>query len=290
MGPSLVARLRVQSILVEVDLVSGTELRRLPNIGFKSHGAVFWRDGLIALDSDNAALMHVDLSTGATAHLWTCADHAFYLKGLCIVDDIAFFGLAKQQSRQHRDAADLECELAAFDLREGVLLWQRVLPTHGLLNIVAAPHLAVESTSFALQPEGGAGYRGSVAYTQALNAARLGGGGVATTTRASQQSVDGSESGRAAAGAARSSDPPPLPAGDPLVQYPPVLGGTWASGLPRMDLEAKGHKAFTSGVQLPLLSVDVSDIKAALRAMPDTDWGRRSSAGAAPSCRGAAGI
>ena len=58
-----------------------------------------------------------------------------YLKGLCVVDDIAFFGIATQQPRGSRDDPSLNCELAAFDLREGLLLWRRQLPTHGLLNI-----------------------------------------------------------------------------------------------------------------------------------------------------------
>jgi hypothetical protein len=58
-----------------------------------------------------------------------------YLKGLCVVDEVAFFGIATQQPRDSRDNLSLNCELAAFDLREGLLLWRRQLPTHGLLNI-----------------------------------------------------------------------------------------------------------------------------------------------------------
>jgi hypothetical protein len=32
------------------------------------------------------------------------------------------------------------------DLHTGALLWRARVPTHGLLNIVAAPHLSVSST------------------------------------------------------------------------------------------------------------------------------------------------
>lgn len=149
----------MQSMLVEVEVETGIELQRLSEIGFKSHGIVFWKDSIIALDSDNSALMRIDTELGTVTHLWAHDDHNYYLKGLCIIDDIAFFGMAQQQDRQDRDSPDLDCELAAFDLKKGLLLWRRLLPTHGLLNIVAAPHLAVESTTFALSIDGKLGYR-----------------------------------------------------------------------------------------------------------------------------------
>lgn len=61
-----------------------------------------------------------------------------FLKGLAVVDDIAFFGVspAAPQAARRADAA-LSCELAAFDLKAGLLLWRRQLATKGLLNIGA---------------------------------------------------------------------------------------------------------------------------------------------------------
>ncbi len=58
-----------------------------------------------------------------------------YLKGLCVVDDVAFFGIAPGAPRDRRADPSLNCELAAFDLQQRLLLWRRQLPTHGLLNV-----------------------------------------------------------------------------------------------------------------------------------------------------------
>jgi hypothetical protein len=62
-------------------------------------------------------------------------DASRFLKGLAVVDDIAFFGIAPRSPRGGRDDPSLACELAAFDLRERLLLWRRQMPTRGLLNI-----------------------------------------------------------------------------------------------------------------------------------------------------------
>lgn len=77
-------------------------------------------------------------------------DSRFFLKGLCVVDDIAFFGIAPHTPRGDRADPSMNCHLAAYDLKSHVVLWARQLPTHGLLNVVAAPHLAVESTTYSL--------------------------------------------------------------------------------------------------------------------------------------------
>ena len=77
-------------------------------------------------------------------------DARFFLKGLAVVDDIAFFGIAPRAPRGDRADPSVNCHLAAFDLKAEALLWARRLPTHGLLNLVAAPHLAVESTSYSM--------------------------------------------------------------------------------------------------------------------------------------------
>lgn len=61
-----------------------------------------------------------------------------FLKGLCVVDDIAFFGVCPVlASAAARADPDTSCDLAAYDLKQGVLLWRRQLPTKGLLNVGA---------------------------------------------------------------------------------------------------------------------------------------------------------
>ncbi|PSC71222.1 green algal specific Aspartyl Asparaginyl beta-hydroxylase [Micractinium conductrix] len=159
------------SELVEVDLASGRELRRLPGVGQKAHGLVFWQaNAIIALDSDGGALVKVDTGSGKVEQLWELGEANKYLKGLCVVDDIAFFGIAVAGERASRADSALSCELAAYDLRQGLLLWRRKLPTQGLLNVVAAPHLTVESTAYAVSTRPLVSYRDKPAYDQALQA------------------------------------------------------------------------------------------------------------------------
>jgi hypothetical protein len=42
-----------------------------------------------------------------------------------VVDDVAYFGISQWQERSARDSPDHDCELAAFDLEAGRLLWRR---------------------------------------------------------------------------------------------------------------------------------------------------------------------
>jgi outer membrane protein assembly factor BamB len=50
---------------------------------------------------------------------------ARFLKGLAVVDDVAYFGISQWRERSARDSPDHDCELAAFDLEAGRLLWRR---------------------------------------------------------------------------------------------------------------------------------------------------------------------
>ncbi|KAL4859265.1 hypothetical protein ACK3TF_001013 [Chlorella vulgaris] len=183
------------SLLVQIDLVTGKEEVRLPNVGVKAHGLVHWGSGMLVLDSNGGALSLVDPTAGSVTQLWHLGDSSKFLKGLCVVDDIAFFGIAARTDRHNREDPALSCELAAFDLRTRLLLWRRQLPTKGLLNIgavcpasagggkqltdrsaclsphaVAAPHLVVESTSYAVSTLEQISYRSKKAYADALDA------------------------------------------------------------------------------------------------------------------------
>ena len=52
-----------------------------------------------------------------------------FLKGLVIIDDVAFFGIAPHAERQARAEPDMDCEVAAVHLKTRHLLFrQRVGP------------------------------------------------------------------------------------------------------------------------------------------------------------------
>lgn len=48
-----------------------------------------------------------------------------FLKGLCVVDDVAYFGISIFSAREDRDNPDSDSELAAYDLIGQRLLWRR---------------------------------------------------------------------------------------------------------------------------------------------------------------------
>jgi Aspartyl/Asparaginyl beta-hydroxylase len=272
------------SILAEIDLETGREIRRLPNIGDKSHGAVQWRGSIISLNSDNAALMKVDTATGRTEQLWQDDRAKRYLKGLCVVDDVAFFGIAEAQERQSRDSGELNCEIGAYDLIEGVLLWRRQLQTEGLLNVVSAPHLQVESTSHAVwMSDPKQSYRATSSYAKHLATAKgstLGNEHLEQLyNHPSNDDNDVDDESNASAASAGSLkkltllDLEPLETYDPLNNYPPLLGGRWASGYPRFDNSAKDKAhGLSSGAQLPLFRWNQTKLRDYLLGLPLSDW------------------
>lgn len=48
-----------------------------------------------------------------------------FLKGLAVVDEVAYFGISPHAERSMRADPKLDCELAAFQLLENRLLWRR---------------------------------------------------------------------------------------------------------------------------------------------------------------------
>lgn len=224
-----------ESAMVKVDVQNGEVVQSIKDVGLRAHGVVQWKDGyMVFLDSDHGSLAKVQTDEESHARpetLWTVdmSEQKYYLKGLCIVDDIAYFGIAISQERKSRADESLNCQLAAFDLTANTLLWRRELPTRGLLNVVSAPHIHVESTAKAV-------------VTSAHDDAGVGGG------------VE-------------------LPPGDPLLAYPPQIGGYWDSGHPRLDNDRKNRETgFAGGVQMLLYKEDVSELKKALLQMPEESW------------------
>ncbi|PRW60120.1 serine threonine- phosphatase 6 regulatory ankyrin repeat subunit B-like [Chlorella sorokiniana] len=160
------------SDIVQVDLGEAKELARISGVGDRAQGLVFWDRYILTLDSGGGALVRADPVNGETAKLWQAGDSPVLLRGLCVVDDIAFFGICPQVSPQQRADPSVSCELAAYDLKSSLLLWRRRLDTKGLLNIVAAPHLQVESTTYSANTRPLISYRDKPSYLAAFEAAQ----------------------------------------------------------------------------------------------------------------------
>ena len=270
----------VQSVLVRVDLESERVVDKIENVGLKSHGAVQLHDNrMLFLDSDHASLAEINLDSRKIKYLWKAeGGENLYLKGLCVVDDIAFFGIAESQPRQSRADEDLSCELAAFDLIADKLLWRRKLPTKGLLNVVAAPHLSTESTAKqVVLKDSHSGYRFSQSYQAAL---RNGDGSVRKADDLKvvlmyENELDSPDTLRKKQ--IRANDLPlmkNLPKDDPILKYPPRIGGYWDSGYPQIDNSLKTAKSgFDTGVQLLLYKEErLKDLKKYLLEMPESNW------------------
>lgn len=78
------------------------------------------------------------------------ASAGLFLKGLCVIDDVAYFGLSHSMQRSARASAAANGQLAAVHLPTARLLFLRTLGTRGLVNVVSAPHLSVASTYAAI--------------------------------------------------------------------------------------------------------------------------------------------
>lgn len=221
------------SILAKVDLDSGLVVKRIENVGLQSHGAVQMGDSILFLDSNHASLARIHIKTELIETLYM-VDGQVFLKGLCVVDGIAFFGIAPSQKRQDRADENLQCEIAAFDLEAKRLLFRRQLPTKGLLNVISAPHLLPESTTIAVTSNPPGLYRKALSMRPYIN----------------------------------------LPPDDPLSQYPPSIDSVfWDSGYARLDNSRKNTRVgFDGGVQMILYHEDLSELKKALLAMPAHFW------------------
>jgi len=134
-----------QSKLVQIDLDTDRVVQQLDNVGMKAHGCVFWREWVVLLDSDRGAVVTVHRQSGDKTTLW--ADPAVgFLKGLSVVADVAYFGINAPVMRSQRNRPDLGAEIGAVDLLRRELVFRHPVQTQGLLNMVAAPHMAVSST------------------------------------------------------------------------------------------------------------------------------------------------
>lgn len=62
-----------------------------------------------------------------------------FLKGLAVIDDIAYVGVSVYSSRQGRDDPRQDSELAAFCLRGMMLLWRRTVSWIQDSNVQVVP-------------------------------------------------------------------------------------------------------------------------------------------------------
>ena len=128
-------RIRPSEVAV-IDKFSGVSLRRFRNVGTSAHGLAFWRDSLIVLDSDGGQIVAITRSSEAQRQVWQCQE-ACFLKGLAVVKDVAYAGVAPPQMRLQR--LFVNCALVAVDLRSGEELYFQHIETLGLLNLIGHP-------------------------------------------------------------------------------------------------------------------------------------------------------
>ena len=86
-----------KSILVGINPETGEKLKVYNDVGQESHGIVRWCGGFLVLSSLEGRLLHVtDLGTRFMFH-----DPGCFLKGLCVVDNIVYFGSASPTIREN---------------------------------------------------------------------------------------------------------------------------------------------------------------------------------------------
>jgi hypothetical protein len=95
------------------------------------------------------------------------ADQGF-LKGLAVVDDVAYFGISPPMGRQDRGGTHVECDVVAVDLLTHQQVFRLQVATHGLLNIVTAPDLSESSSYIAQQTPWGPPLRPNVPMQKPL--------------------------------------------------------------------------------------------------------------------------
>ncbi len=165
----------------------------------------------------------------------------------------------------------LAAELAAVDLTSGALLWRRRVPTHGLLNIVAAPQLGEASTYRAIAHDPRV-TKSSATTTISDDGASSKGGSSTTSGSGSGDDSSSSTTGRKA-GVTSVTDSLVLGGiDDPRVRaatarlealgYTPRSGGKWASGQPYLDLGVKdGPRGWEAGISLPLMQLNIDKLR-----------------------------
>lgn len=191
---------KVQSQVVQVELSSGKVVKRLRDVGNNSHGLVSWQGRFVMLSSKETSLIIMNPEDGSVQYIWSvralpsvpaskpgdvvrcllvllilCLVQApqGFLKGLMVLDDTAYFGISPPMQRQDRDGPKVMCDLVAVDLNSQKQIFRRSLQTHGLLNVISAPHLSESSTYIAVSTgaPSTSGFRSTLPGLQAAGSA-----------------------------------------------------------------------------------------------------------------------
>ena len=132
------------SIVSLFNIETGEILEKLTNVGNQVHSWVeYGADERIYLSSADASLMSYNLKTKEKTVLYRSPRHMkpkmMFLKGLAIVNHIAYFGESELKDRKGRETVN--CRLVAFDLKNKKTKFDRAIPgSIGLINTITIPY------------------------------------------------------------------------------------------------------------------------------------------------------
>lgn len=244
------------------------------DVGGMSHGLVHWRGVLLVLDSQGAALMAVDPETEERHILWraNAEPKLPFLKGLAVVDDIAYIGVSQQRERSQRNDPSLDSKVVAVHLLHREVMWALELPTHGLLNAIGAPHLAVGSgyhANFLRVNDDGRTAGQIFEEFQAERTMEGSRGAVAAEAVGVPTGALGDSTFQAnELKAVRGADMP----WSRMPEAVEFVGGKWASGWPFIALAKKRTGLKGAAGFLPLFHTDVAAFKDEVLGEPDSIW------------------
>ncbi len=159
-------RSRDNSKLAEVHIETGNVLQIVTGYGDGAHGIVLVPsegnrgDTFVYLNSNKGSLVKVTIPKRASVNntplrlkvspqtLWKTPNKAF-LKGICVVDGVAYFGSSPQSRGSRMDRLRVATSLVAYDLKAKRLLWVRdhtQIGTLGLINTIGTPRLSIAAT------------------------------------------------------------------------------------------------------------------------------------------------
>ncbi|MCG3133236.1 MAG: hypothetical protein HMLKMBBP_00361 [Planctomycetes bacterium] len=122
-----------KSFMARVDVASRAVTGRWPDVGENSHDIHLEGRTFVICDSKGGGLVAVDAESRACRTLWSSP--GCFTKGLAVQDGVAYFGVSPHAVREERFR--VQCDVVAFDLREGRELWRRRVASNGLVNAIA---------------------------------------------------------------------------------------------------------------------------------------------------------
>ncbi|KAH9255719.1 hypothetical protein BASA81_006113 [Batrachochytrium salamandrivorans] len=132
---------------------TGQVLRTVDKIGFHAHSWVEWTPELrVYLSSKEAMLCVYNLTANKRQVIYTSKlqkTKPMFLKGLTVIDNVAYFGESEMQNRKGRET--VPCTLVAVDLKTKRVVFARPnVGSVGLINTISL--LGVEDATYRAQP------------------------------------------------------------------------------------------------------------------------------------------